>query len=707
MNPGDRVDRYEIVRSLGEGGMATVYLARHNVLGSEHALKILETRLVSDEETRERFLAEGRIQAQLRHPNIVPVTDVVAVPGIAGLVMQFINGPTLEAWMTKNGAMSVSQIRALFLPILAGVGEAHAHGVVHRDLKPANVLLLPERDGTHRPMIADFGIAKIADDARLKHERRNRTQAQMRMGTLVYMAPEQILHASTVDRRADIFALGAILYELATGKHAFDGPTDFAVMSAIVDGDPSDMEGLEDIDPRIAACVRRALARNPSERFPDCEVFATYLRGDSAVPTTRRPLQTVSKAPQPVQAPFVEPKPRPERVQTENRPVRPSVVPEMSEDSSDPGLPDALDVDISGPELPDRVHVSPPPAKARRRTGLWLAALATLAVPAVACLGVGVWQYPELELYYATHVAHTPNELRHSAWNARHGIRLRYIPEGRVSMGSMPAESGRDQDEVRYDVTIHRPFLAMETEVTQGQWASLMGSEPNKTRQRLWDGNAGGPCDDGPQGPSYPVTCVDWNDAIAFSNALSAEEGLTPAYKIEGRAVTLDLSAPGYRLPTEAEWMRMATGDVRQLYGQVSSPQALCDVGNVAGRATRAKDRASLQPIPCDDGYVGSAPVGQFLPNTYGLYDLVGNAWEWTFDIYTPVPQAGAHLRDWVGPSTGSSRVLKGGSWFNPADVLRVNNRYSQEPGGRSAVVGFRLVRTFRPADAGNGRLIE
>ena len=172
------------------------------------------------------------------------------------------------------------------------------------------------------------------------------------------------------------------------------------------------MEGLEDIDPRIAACVRRALARNPSERFPDCEVFATYLRGDSAVPTTRRPLQTVSKAPQPVQAPFVEPKPRPERVQTENRPVRPSVVPEMSEDSSDPGLPDALDVDISGPELPDRVHVSPPPAKARRRTGLWLAALATLAVPAVACLGVGVWQYPELELYYATHVAHTPNELR-------------------------------------------------------------------------------------------------------------------------------------------------------------------------------------------------------------------------------------------------------------------------------------------------------
>ncbi|MFT6146351.1 MAG: sulfatase activating formylglycine-generating enzyme [Myxococcota bacterium] len=614
--------------------------------------------------------------------------------------MQFINGPTLEQWMTRHGALSASQVRALFLPILAGVGEAHAHGVVHRDLKPANVLLLPERDGTHRPMIADFGIAKIADDARLNHERRNHTKAQMRMGTLVYMAPEQILHASKVDRRADIFALGAILYELATGRHAFDGPTDFVVMSLIVDGDPSTMEGLDDIDPRIAACVRRALARDPGERFPDCEIFATYLLGDSAVPAPKRPVQTVSKAPQQVEAPFVPPDIRP---RVPPRTARPSHV---SADTG-PALPDALVAEIGGPELPDRVQVKPLAPKPRRRTGLWLTALALLAVPVVGCVGLGAWQYPELELYYATHVAHTPNELRHSAWTARHGIRLRYVPEGRVSMGSMPAESGRDQDEVRYDVTVRRPFLAMETEVTQGQWTSLMGSEPNKTRKRLWDGTAGGPCDDGPQGPGYPVTCVDWNDAIAFANALSAEEGLTPAYSIEGRAVTVDLLAPGYRLPTEAEWVRMATGDVRQLYGQVSSAQALCDVGNVAGRATRAQDSASLQPIPCDDAYVGAAPVGQFRPNGYGLYDLVGNAWEWTFDIYTPIPEAGAHLRDWVGPSSGSSRVLKGGSWFNPADVLRVNNRYSQEPGGRSAVVGFRLVRTFRTADAGNGRLID
>lgn len=679
MQPGDIVDRYEIVRSLGEGGMAEVYLARHTVLGSSNALKILDAKLVSDEETRERFLAEGRIQAQLRHPNIVPVTDVVALPGVAGLVMQYIEGPTLEDWLAKRGPLPTHEVRELFLPILAGVAEAHDHGVVHRDLKPANVLLHPKRDGGYRPMIADFGIAKIGVDNRLKHQQRNKTRTQMRMGTLLYMAPEQILDAGTVDLRADIFALGAILYEMATGKPAFDDPSDYGVMNKIVDGTVDELIGLDAIDPRIAACVRRALQRKPAERFPSCQVFAEYLADDA------------------------EPKHR-----THHSPRSlPAIAAPLLSEADAASLAAAPIHDEPAPE-----PIVPPPAaekrprKKRRSRWPWLVALGLVAGAGALAVGAAAWFYDDIELYWATHVSHTEAELRSSVWPSSYGVRLRFVPSGRVAMGSPPSQAGRDADEVRFDVTVSRPILAMETEVTQAQWQALMGSSPNLTRTRLWDGETGEACDRGGVGPSYPVTCVDWYDAVAFANRLSAAEGLAPAYEINGLSIALDLDAPGYRLPTEAEWQRMAGFQAQGMFGPTGDESALCAIGNVAGRATRAKDRAPYPPVPCDDGFALAAPVGRFQANALGLYDLTGNAWEWVQDAYTASPPAGAHYRDWAGPSEGTQRVLKGGSWYNPSDVLRIANRYSHEPTGRSAVVGFRLVRTFRPADAGNGLAI-
>lgn len=700
MNPGDIVDSYEIVRALGEGGMASVYLVRHIVLGSEHALKIMDPVLVAEDDARHRFRREGQIQAQLHHPNIVPVTGIVAQPGVAGLVMAYIDGPTLEAFMSERGALPADVVRQLFLPILAGVGEAHAHGIVHRDLKPANVLLTAGRDGTYRPLIADFGIAKLTEESTFHQDRRNRTRTQMRMGTLVYMAPEQLLSAGTVDRRADIFALGAILYEMATGHPAFDGETDFVVMKHIVDGDPADLPHLDVIDARIAACVRRALARKASERFPDCDVFATYLRGTSHSRPPSRSTRARTQAPTAIEAPLLPPQPK--RSVTVDEPVRPR--------PTEPPPADAPDHDDIGPTFPDVMQLSPiddPSPAPSRAKSRWLTAFAMVVLLTLGCLGVGAWQYRAVEMYYATHIAHTPAKLLSSVWTGPHGIRMRYVPSGRVAMGSLPSESGRDRDEVRYDVRISRPLLAMETEVTQAQWTAVMGSVPNATRTRFWDGEAGGRCDDGPSGPGHPVTCVDWYDAIALANALSAAERLTPAYTVTGTNVVVDLSAPGYRLPTEAEWQHMARAGDDRLYGAVSSESSLCSIGNVAGRATRAKDRAGLPPIPCDDGYEAIAPAGRFRANDYGLYDLVGNAWEWTWDVYTPTPEAGARLTDWTGPRSGPERVLKGGSWFNPATVLRTSNRYSQAPGGRSAVVGFRLVRTFRPADAGNGQRIR
>ena len=156
---GQTVERFTVEAKLGEGGMATVYRVRHNTLGSYHALKLLKS---SNADVRRRLVEEGRVQASLHHPNIVAVTDVLIVEGQPGLLMELVNGPTLEQWLWQNRA-TLEQAEALFRGIVAGVGRAHRAGLVHRDLKPGNVLL-DVADGMVIPKVTDVCLAKILLD---------------------------------------------------------------------------------------------------------------------------------------------------------------------------------------------------------------------------------------------------------------------------------------------------------------------------------------------------------------------------------------------------------------------------------------------------------------------------------------------------------------------------------------------------------------
>ncbi|MEN9800136.1 MAG: hypothetical protein RL653_3833, partial [Pseudomonadota bacterium] len=230
LQPGTQLDgRYEVLRVLGEGGMATVYQVRHLGLHSLHALKVLNPELAVHEEVRARFLAEGRIQAKVRHPNIVQVTEIVTFP-MPGLVMDFVEGGTLADWLSAHGrARNTEELLALFLPVLDALAEAHRQGVVHRDLKPENILVGRDAAGRPWPRVTDFGIAQVSEDVR-------RTRAGARMGTPFYMSPEQVRGAELVDARSDIFSLGAILYELATGRRPFTGRSEFEVLAAVSSG---------------------------------------------------------------------------------------------------------------------------------------------------------------------------------------------------------------------------------------------------------------------------------------------------------------------------------------------------------------------------------------------------------------------------------------------------------------------------------------
>lgn len=252
--------RYVVEDLLGQGGMAAVYRVRHAQLGTPLALKVLTS---ASPDQRDRLMREGRAQAALRHTNIVSVVDVVQIDGLAALVMEFIDGPDL-AYVLKRRSLTPEQADDLMRGILAGVAAAHDQGFVHRDLKPGNILLAAQRSRPV-PRVADFGLVKqLAEGA----ERATRTGAMM--GTPAYMAPEQVRDAGKVDARADVFALGAIAYELFSGRRAFDGDDAFEIFEAIVRGQHTPLsEAAPSLSPRLAAVIERALTTDPDARFAD------------------------------------------------------------------------------------------------------------------------------------------------------------------------------------------------------------------------------------------------------------------------------------------------------------------------------------------------------------------------------------------------------------------------------------------------------
>lgn len=261
LSSGRLVDRYEIVRLIGKGGMARVYLVRHATLGTLHALKLLTS---ASPNIRGRLIQEGRIQGQLRDPGIVNVTDVIVVDGAPGLVMEYVDGPTLSDWI-RHRPPTLPQADALAREILRAMAAAHRAGLIHRDLKPANILIGIGHSGL-QPQIADFGLAKaFATDAAP-----SLTRSGTMMGTPQYMAPEQIRDASTVDARADVFSLGAILYELVSGGELFTGADVVEVFAAIDASESIDLRArLPDLPPRMVETIAGCLRRHPADRWSD------------------------------------------------------------------------------------------------------------------------------------------------------------------------------------------------------------------------------------------------------------------------------------------------------------------------------------------------------------------------------------------------------------------------------------------------------
>jgi serine/threonine protein kinase/Tol biopolymer transport system component len=280
--PGARLGHYEILAGIGAGGMGEIYRARDPRLDREVAIKVIAPALSGDAGVLARFEREAMSVARLSHANILAIHEFGQEAGTAFVVMELIDGETLRARL-EAGALPARRAVTYALQIARGVAAAHARGVAHRDLKPENVMITRE----DQVKILDFGLAKPLETGGGDLTRGGglTTHAGFVVGTFGYMAPEQVRGLS-VDHRADIFAIGALLYEMLTGQRAFHGATAADTMSAILTGDPPEVDSARvAISPGLDRIVRRCLEKSPDLRFQSATDLAFALETLSTIST--------------------------------------------------------------------------------------------------------------------------------------------------------------------------------------------------------------------------------------------------------------------------------------------------------------------------------------------------------------------------------------------------------------------------------------
>ncbi len=285
LTSGVRLGPYEILSPLGAGGMGEVYRARDTRLGRDVAVKVLPSHLSSDPDLKVRFEREARALSALQHPHICTLHDVGHEDSIDFLVMEFLEGETLEQRLLR-GALSPKQVVEYGIEIADALAQAHQVGIVHRDLKPGNIMLT--KSGVK---LLDFGLAKPAHAAFTAGAGAGAPTLSNRLtakgtivGTYQYMAPEQ-LEGKEADVRSDIFALGAVLYEMATGKPAFTGKTPASIVAAILTSEPVTITALRPTSLlELNRLIRTALAKNPDERWQSARDVGILL---DSIATTR------------------------------------------------------------------------------------------------------------------------------------------------------------------------------------------------------------------------------------------------------------------------------------------------------------------------------------------------------------------------------------------------------------------------------------
>ena len=300
LSPGTQLGSYEIVSLLGAGGMGEVYRARDPRLKREVALKVLPDVAAGDADRRERFTREALAVASLNHPHIVTIHSVEDAGTAVFLTMELVEGRSLAEALPATG-LPIDRVLTIGIAVADATSAAHQKGITHRDLKPGNIML-GEGEQAGRIKVLDFGLAKVVDAQRaaagasmLPTEAPAHTApitAEGRiLGTVAYMSPEQA-EGRTIDGRSDLFSLGVVLYEMATGQRPFAGDTNLSILSSILKDTPRSVTDINPaIPPELGRIIRRALAKDPERRYQTAKDLRNDLEdlkaslGSSAITT--------------------------------------------------------------------------------------------------------------------------------------------------------------------------------------------------------------------------------------------------------------------------------------------------------------------------------------------------------------------------------------------------------------------------------------
>ncbi|HVR02896.1 MAG TPA: serine/threonine-protein kinase, partial [Polyangia bacterium] len=273
---GQTVGNYRVLEKIAQGGKGDVYLAEHPVIGRKAALKVIHPQHARNVDVVARFVNEASALSRIGHEHIVEVTDFGRTPaGDFYIIMEYLKGRSLADLIVAEAPFAPARALELAVQIADALAASHAQGVIHRDLKPENVFLVTRGREPDFVKVLDFGLAKLLhDDGAAPHE----TRAGVVMGTPYYMAPEQCVGARELDGRADVYALGVVLFEMLTGKLPFGGDSDGEVlMKQMTFPPPAARSLVPDVPAALDAIVRRALAKAPADRFPSMAALGEAL----------------------------------------------------------------------------------------------------------------------------------------------------------------------------------------------------------------------------------------------------------------------------------------------------------------------------------------------------------------------------------------------------------------------------------------------
>ena len=624
---GTRLGQYQILERISRGGSSTVYKAYHAKLNRLVAVKVLSPHFIDEEGFLERFQREAQAVARLDHPNILPVYDYEQTSDVVYIVMRYINTGTLRDMMTAP--LDVRDTMEIITQVGLALGYAHKQGVIHRDVKPGNILIGEGRWA----LLTDFGLAKI------KGGGYKVTQTGVGVGTPDYMSPEQA-QGLPVDGRADLYSLGATMYEMLTGQTPFDGDEGMAILIKHI---TEPVKPPREINPNIPLAVQevimKALSKDPNQRFQTAESMVAafaHAVGPIGGRAANVPVNINQAA---------------ARAQTAAaHTLSATTTPIPSHPLRDRFI-------SSGRDIFSKVDGT---LRSRWRTlGIVLIAIALIALVFSSLqrqVAIGQTLTPVANVPDVTVTGGvTPNNIVAAldstdivTSNGASLAGMATVPGGSFTMGATGSNAKPDETPA-HEVSLAGYYIDL-SEVTNLQFTRFVTTTDYKTDAERSNDAVTWRTFNTPDRQLFPVVYVSWNDAASYCDYV------------------------GKRLPTEAEWEYAARGNTRHAYpwGDVFNAQAADTIELSAG-----------QPVA-----IGS----HSLPSPFGLYDMSGNVWEWVNDWYAADYYASGVSVDPSGPGSGIQKVIRGGSFRTKGQDALTTVREPASIDSRTGDIGFRCA---------------